>query len=432
MKIAFYTLGCKVNQYESQALSEILRERGHEIVSVSEKADAYVINSCTVTKTGDNKSKKTARHFKNNNPNAIVALIGCFPQAFPNEAEKIDEVDIIVGNKDKKKVIELLEECFEKREKKNAVVEHTKAAQIEEMSICSFDERTRAFLKIQDGCNRFCSYCIIPKARGRICSKPVDQIKTEVAALVKNGHSEIVLVGIDLSSYGKEFGLTLTDAVEAVSQIEGVKRIRLGSLEPEIISDDDIKRLSKLPNFCPQFHLSLQSGCDKTLKDMNRHYTSDEYRQIVNKLRAAFPNASITTDVMVGFAGESEEDFKASLDFVCEMRFLKVHVFPYSVREGTRAAEFKNQTDPATKKERAHIMQQKTEQIRKEILNENIGRECEILIEGREKGGFSVGYTMDYIPVYVKDSAITEGSLVNVKINGIHGDGCLATILSEE
>ena len=432
MRICFYTLGCKVNQYESQALCEELKKRGHEIVSTRDKADACVINSCTVTKMGDNKSKKAARHLKNKNPDAVVALIGCFPQAFPEDAEKIEEVDIVIGNKDKNRVIELLEECFESRKKVSAVIEHPKTAEIEKMSISSFDERTRAFLKIQDGCNRFCSYCIIPKARGRICSKPIEDIESEVRILVSNGYSEIVLVGIDLSSYGKEFSLTLTDAVEAVSKIEGVKRIRLGSLEPEIISDNDIKRLSALSNFCPQFHLSLQSGCDKTLRDMNRHYTADEYRQIVKKLRAAFPEMSVTTDVMVGFAGESDEDFKDSLNFVSEMRFLKVHVFPYSVREGTRAAEFKNQISPAIKKERAHIMQKKTEQIRKEILKENIGRECEILIESREKGSFAIGYTKDYIPVYVENCKFPEGSLINVKIIGMHGDGCIAAILSEE
>ncbi len=431
MKICFYTLGCKVNQYESQALCEELKKRGHEIVSTRDKADACVINSCTVTKTGDNKSKKAARHLKNKNPDSIVALIGCFPQAFPSEAEKIEEVDIVIGNKDKNRVVELLEECFEKRGKVSAVIEHPKTAEIEKMSISSFDERTRAFLKIQDGCNRFCSYCIIPKARGRICSKPIDDIKTEVETLVSNGYSEIVLVGIDLSSYGKEFNFTLTDAVEAVSKVKGVQRIRLGSLEPEIISDTDIKRLSQLENFCPQFHLSLQSGCDKTLKDMNRHYTSDEYRQIVKKLRAAFPEMSVTTDVMVGFADESDEDFKESLDFVSEMRFLKVHVFPYSIREGTRAAEFKNQISPSVKKERAHLMQEKTEQIRKEILKENIGRECEILIEGREKGELSIGYTKDYVPVFVESCNVPEGSLINVKIIGIHGDGCIAKVSEE-
>ena len=431
MKIAFYTLGCKVNQYESQALSEELKRRGHEIVLPREKADACIINSCTVTKMGDNKSKKAARHLKSKNPDAIVALIGCFPQAFPKEAEQIEEVDIVIGNKNKNRVIELLEECFAERKKVSAVLEHPKTAQIECMSITSFDERTRAFLKIQDGCNRFCSYCIIPKARGRICSKPIDEITAEVKNLVSNGYGEIVLVGIDLSSYGKEFNLTLTDAVEAVSSIEGVKRIRLGSLEPEIISDEDIKRLAKLPNFCPQFHLSLQSGSNKTLKDMNRHYTADEYRQIVKKLRAAFPEMSVTTDVMVGFAGESDEDFEDSLNFVCEMRFLKVHVFPYSIREGTRAAEFKNQVAPAVKKQRAHVMQEKTEQIRQEILNENIGRECEILVEGREKNGFSIGYTKDYIPVFVENLDVPEGTLVRVKIISVHGDGCIAKALEE-
>ena len=432
MKIAFYTLGCKVNQYESQALSEMLRERGHEIVSAETAADACVINSCTVTATGDSKSKKAARHLKKKNPNAVVALIGCFPQAFPKEAEKIEEVDIVIGNKDKNRIIELLEECYREKNKISAVIEHPKTGEFEIQKISSFDERTRAFLKIQDGCNRFCSYCIIPKARGRICSKPIDAIKNEVESLVMNGYSEIVLVGIDLSSYGKEFSLTLTDAVEAVSKVKGVKRIRLGSLEPEIISDEDIKRLSALANFCPQFHLSLQSGCDNTLKAMNRHYTADQYRQIVNKLRAAFLEISITTDVMVGFAGESDEDFRESLDFVSEMQFLKVHVFPYSVRKGTRAAEFGGQVEPSVKKERARIMQDKTEEIRRKILKANIGRECEILIEGREKSGLSIGYTIDYIPVYVENCESREGSLVKVRITEIYGDGCIGNVISEE
>ncbi len=432
MRIALYTLGCKVNQYESQAISELLLQRGHTIVEPSQNADAYIINSCTVTSTSDSKSKKAARHFKKNNPDAVIALIGCFPQAFPQKAQKLEYTDIILGNKDKKRVVELLEECFNKRQRTFAVTEHPKIAQIENLNITSFDERTRAFVKIQDGCNRFCSYCIIPTARGRICSKPLNEIQIEIENLVSNGYNEIVLVGIDLSSYGNEFGKTLTDAVEAVSKIKGVKRIRLGSLEPEIISDEDIERLSKIESFCPQFHLSLQSGCDKTLKAMNRHYTANEYRNIVKKLRAAFPKVAITTDIMVGFAGESDEDFNESLAFALEMRFLKVHVFPYSVREGTRAAKFEGQISPEIKKERARKMIEKTEGVRREILRDAIGETTEVLLESRTKNGFGIGYTKDYIPVYVKNCSAALGEIVSVKLTSLYEDGCLAEIVEEK
>lgn len=296
---------------------------------------------------------------------------------------------------------------------------------MEGLNISSFNERNRAFLKIQEGCNRFCSYCIIPYARGRICSKPLEEIEAEVKKLVSNGFSEIVLVGIDLSSYGKEFNKSLVDAVECTASVDGIKRIRLGSLEPEVISDSDIERLSKIESFCPQFHLSLQSGCDETLKRMNRHYNSNEYREIVKKLRKAFKNASITTDIMVGFAGETEDEFEASLEFAKEIRFLKVHTFPYSVREKTRAAEFKNQIPPEEKKRRARIMIEETEKIRKEILERNFGREAEILIESRSKDGYLFGYTADYIPIYIKDAKQPKGDFVSVVIGKIFKDGCL-------
>ena len=267
-------------------------------------------------------------------------------------------------------------------------------------------------------------------ARGRISSRPIDDIVDEITALSKNGYSEIVLVGIDLSSYGKQFSKTLTDAVEAVAQIPDVKRIRLGSLEPEIISDDDLKRLSKIDKFCPQFHLSLQSGCDKTLKRMNRHYTCAEYREIVEKIRSAFENSSITTDVMVGFAGESAEDFEDSLKFVKDIGFLKVHVFPYSIRKGTKAADFTDHIDGETKKKRAKIMLSETEKIRKQILENQIGRTCEVLLESKTKNGCAFGYTKDYLPVYVRDCSLLVGSFCNVKIDGVENDGCTAICLS--
>ncbi len=424
MQIAFYTLGCKVNQYEAQALSELFEKRGHKIVPASQIADAYIVISCTVTATGDSKSKKAVNHLRRKNPDAVIALMGCFPQAFPEKAAQISAADIILGTRDRKSVIELVEKALLEKGQVCNILEHPKKAEMEKLSISNFSERNRAFLKIQDGCNRFCSYCIIPYARGRICSKPIDEIKNEVESLVNNGFNEIVIVGIDLSSYGKEFNKTLTDAVECVASVRGVKRIRLGSLEPEIISDEDIERLSKIESFCPQFHLSLQSGCDETLKRMNRHYTADEYRTIVNKLRKAFDYPSITTDIMVGFAGETDEEFEKSLAFAREMRFLKVHTFPYSVREKTRAAEFENQVAPEIKKKRSHIMIEETEKIRREILEGMKGRQAEILLESRDKDGYFCGYTPDYIPIYVKKSGIEKGSFINVTIGEIFKDGC--------
>jgi len=427
MKIAFCTLGCKVNQYESQAIAELFSKRGHTIVHQDDNADAFIINSCTVTGSSDAKSRKTVNSIRRQNPKAVIALMGCFPQAFPDKAKNVKAADIILGTRNRAQVVELVENCFAQRNKSFDIIEHPKCAEIEKLSITAFAERTRAFVKIQDGCNRFCSYCIIPYARGRICSKPLNELENEVKALVKNGYCEIVLVGIDLSTYGKEFNKTLTDAVETVSCIDGVKRIRLGSLEPEVIEDSDIERLSKIESFCPQFHLSLQSGCDETLKRMNRHYNSSEYEIIVNKIRRAFKNASITTDVMVGFAGETDEEFNASLKFVEKIGFLKVHTFPYSVREGTRAAEFTGQVDAEVKKKRAQIMIEETEKIRTQILTQKLGKKDTILIEGKLKGGYFMGYTPDYIPIYLKNFNGTIGEIISVEISSLYRDGCLGT-----
>jgi len=424
--VAFYTLGCKVNQYETQYLCEQFEKRGHTVVSHNEIADAYIINSCTVTSLSDSKSKKMVGHFRRQNEGAVIALIGCFPQAFKQKAEEIKDADIVLGNAEKSRVIELVEKVSEKRQKTLAVKEFSSCAKIEKMSISGFNEKTRAFVKIQDGCNRFCSYCIIPTARGRICSKPLNELVLEVKELCRNGYSEIVLVGIDLSSYGKEFGVTLVDAVEAVSRVDGAKRIRLGSLEPEIISENELNRLYNIKEFCPQFHLSLQSGCDKTLKNMNRHYSAKEYSDIVKNIRSVFKNASITTDVMVGFAGESDEDFLSSLEFVKEIRFLKVHVFPYSRRSGTRADKFEGQISGEIKKKRARIMISETEKIRLEILNEQIGKTCEVLVESKQKNGLCFGYTSEYLPVFIKDCTAPIGTLCTAQIIEADSDGCIA------
>ena len=425
MKVAFYTLGCKVNQYETQAISEMFKKRGYEIVDSEKKADVYVLISCTVTAKSDQKSRKAVSHFKKKNPNAVVALIGCYPQAFPEKAEKLESCDIVIGNKDKKRIVSLVESFLNEKNKITSVIEHPKTAEFEKMCISNFEERNRAFIKIQDGCNRFCSYCIIPKARGRICSKPIEEIINEVKGLVLNGYTEFVLVGIDLSSYGKEFSKTLTDAVESVSAIEGVKRIRLGSLEPEVISDDDIERLKALPNFCHQFHLSLQSGCTETLKRMNRHYTAEEYRQITDKLKTAFDDLTLTTDVMVGFAGESEQEFLSSLEFVKSIGFLKVHVFSYSVREGSRAAGYDGQISKEIKHKRSLKVIEETNKVRENILNEQIGKTLSVLIESKLKDGEKIGYSQNYIQVKVLNCKGNIGSIVDVKITDVKDDMCI-------
>jgi len=336
-RIAFTTLGCKVNQYETECLAELFSQNGFEVVEPDEAADVYVINSCTVTASGDKKTRQMLRRMKKKNPGSIAALTGCYPQAFPDKAAAIPEADIVTGTKDRLDLLNKVRKALE-GERIVSVTPHIRGELFEPMRVNGLRGRSRAYLKIEDGCERYCSYCIIPTARGPIRSKPMEDIREEVTALADAGYKEVVLVGINLSSYGKETGLRLIDAIELCCSVPGIERVRLGSLEPELLTGDDIARMAKLKNFCPQFHLSLQSGCDRTLKAMNRHYDSAEYARIVRDIRASFDNAAITTDIMVGFAGETEEDHKASLAFAEEIGFAKVHVFAYSRREGTVAA----------------------------------------------------------------------------------------------
>ena len=320
MRIAFATLGCKVNQYETENLMELFLSDGFDVVEPQEEADVYVVNSCTVTSSGDKKSRQLLRRLKKQNPAAKVALTGCFPQAFPDAAELIPEADIITGSYNRKGLLQAVQKALATGERVVDITPHQRHEAFEGMSVRGLRGRTRAFIKIEDGCERYCSYCIIPTARGPIRSKPLKDIRAELEGLVENGYKEVVLVGINLSSYGKDLGLRLIDAVKLACSVEGLHRVRLGSLEPELLSDEDLSEMAKLPHFCPQFHLSLQSGCDKTLRAMNRHYDCAEYRRIVDKIREVFENPSITTDIMVGFPGETEEDFEASMTFAEEIR----------------------------------------------------------------------------------------------------------------
>ena len=425
MKIAFFTLGCKVNQYESQAMAERMVKCGFELVSPNDKADVYVINSCTVTAESDRKTRQTVRRFKRNHPDSIVVLTGCMPQAFPEDAEALCEADIVLGNKNNIRLPELIERYFSCAQRVIEIENHETGDKFIGDNISGFEGRTRANVKIEDGCNRFCSYCIIPYSRGRVRSKPIDELENELRTLSDAGFLEIVLVGINLSSYGSDIGLNICDAVELAAGMN-FERIRLGSLEPDHITDEVIGRLAKVDKFCPQFHISLQSGCDNTLRAMNRHYTSDEYRELCGKLRAAFEDTSITTDIMVGFPTESEDDFRDNVNFAKEIGFEKVHVFPYSPREGTRAARME-QIEKSIKEKRSHIMIEETEKVRQVFLQSQIGKTVEVLLETRHDDSFTEGYTKNYTPVRVKGSHPC-GKLVTAKITDVDGDFCIAKV----
>lgn len=422
MKIAFYTLGCKVNQYESQAMAEKAEANGFTVVTSDEAADIYVINSCTVTAESDRKTRQAVRKFKRNHPESIVVLTGCMPQAFPNDAERLEQADIVLGNKNNSQLFELLNRFFSCGQRIIEINEHQTGDKFAGGCISGFDGRTRAVVKIEDGCNRFCSYCIIPYSRGRVRSKPLDELADELKRLREAKFSEIVLVGINLSAYGSDIGLNICDAVELAEKI-GFERIRLGSLEPDHITDDVIKRLAECKSFCPQFHISLQSGCNNTLKAMNRHYTAEEYFELCQKLRSSFAETTITTDIMVGFPTESDEDFEENVSFAQRVGFEKVHVFPYSPREGTRAAKMP-QITKSVKERRSHIMIEKTEEIRQKYLHSQIGKTVEVLLETRRADGCTEGYTENYTPVKVKGE-LPCGTISSVKITAVENDFCI-------
>lgn len=434
MKFKIHTLGCKVNQYESQAMSEALQKRGYEPAQ-GEDADIFIVNSCTVTASADQKTRQAVRRFKRNNPDSIVVLTGCMPQAYPDKAEELPQADIVLGNKNNSMLCDAIEDYLRCAKPVCSIVRHETGDKFSGGTITSFEERTRAYIKIQDGCNRFCSYCIIPTSRGRVRSKPLTELKQELEELVKNGYKEVVLVGINLSSYGSDIGLTFPDAVECADQTEGIVRVRLGSLEPDHLTQEVIDRLAKCKKLCPQFHISLQSGCDKTLRAMNRHYTAEEYRNLCRHLRTTFPDCTLTTDVMVGFAGESEEDFRESLNFVREIAFEKVHVFPYSVRKGTKAEKMPGHNSKKTKEERCQIMIEETEKLRLDFFRQQIGKVFPVLIEGKaDREGYFCGYTPNYIPVKVKAEDSLCGHLAEVRIDSVNADEdcCFGTVISGE
>lgn len=422
MKVYFYTLGCKVNSYETQVMSELIKAAGYEITSSCDEADIIIVNSCTVTAFADKKTRQAVRRFKRSNPGCITVLTGCMPQAYPDDARELSEADIVIGNRSNHEIAEILNEYFDKKERLILTKPHENGDPFIPCRVTDFSERTRADVKIQDGCNRFCTYCIIPKSRGRVRSKPLADIKKELETLSANGYIEAVLVGINLSSYGQDIGCSFPEAVELACGIPGIERVRLGSLEPDHLTSEVINRLSKCERLCPQFHISLQSGCNKTLKNMHRHYTAQEYLSLCDNLRKSFKDCTLTTDIMVGFPGETEDDFIESLDFVKRVGFEKVHVFPYSRRPGTPAAKYELQIPNAVKEKRAAEMLREAAKIRKSFLMSQKGKTVTVLFEGKTRDGLLSGYTPNYTPVRVDYSGEIANTVRQVKITGAVND----------
>ncbi len=423
MKVAFLTLGCKVNQYDTQVMRDRLEQAGFKTVSFEDMADVYVINTCTVTQISDKKSRQMIARAKRNNPNSLLIVCGCYAQVAPKAAAALDGVDIVLGTSNRKDILKYIQEF---QENHRQIVATDNCSPLDQEEIYRFGEKNRAVLKIEDGCENFCSYCLIPFARGKIRSKPLSVIRKETLNLANAGYKEIVLTGIHLASYGKEHGTPcLEKAIQEVAAVPGIERIRLGSLEPRIIQPEFLNSIQGIPALCHHFHLSLQSGCTNTLKRMNRHYTADEYEQAVILLRKTFPDCSITTDIIVGFPGETEEDFLQSLNFARKIGFAKIHIFPYSPRQGTRAAAMDHQLTKAIKAQRVKEMETVELQTRTAFWRNMIGTKQSVLPE-EEKNGYLLGYTQNYCPVRWKGQQ--TNAPVELLITDADQDGLIGKI----
>ncbi len=416
-KAALHNLGCKVNYYETEAMTQLLEKSGYEIVEFSEKADVYIVNTCSVTNMADRKSRQMLHKAKSKNPEAVVVATGCYVQTATEKIKEDLSIDIIVGNNKKKDIVEILDNFFEKKENLHVIdINHTE--EYENLEISTVTEHTRAHMKIQDGCNNFCSYCIIPYARGRIRSRKMDNIKKEMVRLAESGFCEIVLTGINLGFY-KDGNDTLIDVIEMADGIDGIERIRLGSIDPEIITEEFVSRLKKVKKICPHFHLSLQSGCDSVLKAMNRHYTTSEYLEKCRMLRQVFHNPAITTDIIVGFPGESQSDFETTVAFAKEVGFAQLHVFKYSKRNGTVAAKMPNQIEEKEKSKRSEVLIQAGLELTKKYREGFVGKKETVLfeevknIDGRE---YYVGHTKNYIEVAIESKEDVSGKILKVEI----------------
>lgn len=417
--VAFHTLGCKVNQYETEAMEELFEQNDYSIVSENDIADIYVINTCTVTNLSDRKSRQFIRKAKRLNKDGVVAVVGCYSQVSPDEVEKIDGVDVIIGTSERSRIVELCERAMSSKEKINIVRNIKTYKEFEKININDIKSKTRAYIKIQDGCNQFCSYCIIPYARGPIRSRACDDIIEETLRLANSGFKEIVLTGIHVASYGKDLkNIPLIDVIKKIGSIDGIKRIRLSSIEPTLIDKEFMKSIVEIGKVCDHFHLSLQSGSNSVLKRMNRKYTREIYKEKVELIRKYMPNAGITTDIIVGFPGETEEEFGETFDFVNEIKFSRIHVFKYSPRKGTPAAKFPDQIDGNVKNDRSDQLIKLGDDLAIKFMerfnNENLG----VLYEEINKSITNQyeGYTTNYIRVATKSDTSIIGEIVNTKI----------------
>ena len=426
-KAALHNLGCKVNAYETEAMQQLLEEAGYEIVPFSEKADVYVVNTCSVTNMADRKSRQMLHKAKKLNPDSIVVGAGCYVQTKEQEAISDLAIDIIIGNNKKHELVSLINEYMAKRENthsdlftENAVIDiNDNKQEFEELFLSKTAEHTRAYIKVQDGCNQFCSYCIIPYARGRVRSRSIENVLAEVNRLAQNGFKEIVLTGIHLSSYGVDCDDNLLHLIQEVHKVDGIERIRLGSFEPRLITEEFASELSKLKKVCPHFHLSLQSGCDETLKRMNRKYTTEEYARSCQLLRKYFDHPAITTDVIVGFPGETEEEFEKTKEYLEKIHFYEMHIFKYSKRQGTRAAVMDNQVPDEIKTKRSSILIELGNRMSKEYRDYYIGMDKEVLFEEKTKlsgKDYFVGYTKEYVKVAIETQENVENRLITGKI----------------
>lgn len=433
-KINFITFGCKVNHYETECMKSLFREASYEITEEISEADAVVINSCTVTSSGDSRALAALRKTRAALPDAVIALTGCYPQANREEAAKLSEADIIAGTKSRAHIVELVGDCLENRTRIVELSDYSAEDIFEPLKCTRFDSNTRAFVKIQDGCNQFCSYCMIPFARGRCRSKPVDVLREEIRAIAENGVKEIVLSGINLAFYGREWGLDLADAAELCAETEGIERIRLGSLEPEMMSEELLRRLKVLPQFCPQFHLSLQSGCERTLKAMNRKYTAEEYLALTERIRSIFPDCSFTTDVMVGFPQETEADHAESVEFIRRIGFAKVHVFRYSRRKGTRADKMDGQVPESVKTLRWQEMTAAADETREKYLSSLVGKTVPVLFERENSTEFHRGYAPDYTLIKISrknPEKSLRNRIISVIIEEYGHDCCIGSAVPD-
>lgn len=427
-KVSFYTLGCKVNQYETNGMTQKFKEAGYEIVDFNkEEFDICIINTCTVTNMSDRKSRHSLRKIRDKNRNAIIVATGCYAQVAKKELEQMKEIDVVIGNDEKKDIVAFVEKFIKEKQKLIEVQDISKQKEFVDMGEITYTEKTRAVIKVQDGCNQFCSYCIIPYARGRVRSRKPENVIEEINKIVQRGIKEVVITGIHIASYGIDFNKEngLVELLEEINKIKGIKRIRLGSLEPQIITEEFVKRLMKLDKVCHHFHLSLQSGCNETLARMNRKYKIEDFNKIVYRLRNAFEDVILTTDIIVGFPGETDEEFCKTYQYLKEIKFYKMHVFPYSPRKGTRATTMPNQIDGNLKEERSKKIIELSNKNQKEYNETYLGKKVEVLFEER-KGKYYKGHTQNYILVKYKTKEDLENKLKVVEIKKVEIDSVLA------